>query len=70
MSMRNVDHTHPYTDESFGGMFRRGQLVAADGGAPDPTTTDETMEDVAHEAPTEGANRSFERGMEGRSETV
>ena len=31
---------------------------------------EEVMEDVAHESETEGANRSFERGTEGKEESV
>jgi len=82
MEMGDIDHTNPHTDEPFVETFRRGQVVAADGGerdAVDPETVDgvdpddiepETMEDVAHEAPTDGANRTFERGNEGRDDTV
>jgi len=69
--MRDVDHTHPHTDEPFGELHNRGAVVAADGGEPD--SADEataTMEDVNHETPTDGANRVFERGTEGRDETV
>ena len=71
--MQDVDHTHPHTDEPFGGAFRRGPDVAADGGkraADAEERDDETMEDVDHESPTEGANRTFERGTEGRDESV
>jgi len=90
MEMGDIDHTHPHTDEPFVETFRRGQVVAADGGerdatdvdseavdGVDPETTDgvdpetvETMEDVVHDSPTEGANRTFERGKEGRDESV
>jgi len=84
--MEDVDHTHPHTDEPFGEMHDRGSVVAADGGRdpqsrprqaqPDggePDAADdatETMEDVSHEPPAEGANRAFERGTEGRTDTV
>jgi hypothetical protein len=82
--MEDVDHTNPHTDESFGQTqtFRRGTVVAADGGRDDqsrpdggtadddPEEDDETMEDVEHESPSEGANRTFERGTEGRTDTV
>jgi hypothetical protein len=45
--------------------------VAADGGRADAERTDEqTMEDVDHEPPGEGANPAFERGTEGRADTV
>jgi hypothetical protein len=66
--MRDVDHTHPHTDESFGGRFRRG-VVAADGGERGGRETDQ-MDEVSHESPGEGANRAFERGTEGRDERV
>ncbi|MHB9286644.1 hypothetical protein ACKVMT_06345 [Halobacteriales archaeon Cl-PHB] len=69
--MAEVDHTHPHTGEPFEITFRRGVTVAADGGrhaASDGAT--DSMADVTHEAATEGANRSFERGTEGRNETV
>jgi hypothetical protein len=84
--MRDVDHTHPHTDEPFGELHNRGAVVAADGGRdegsrprqaqPDGGEADAadegtaTMEDVNHESPAEGANRVFERGTEGRDETV
>jgi len=68
MKMEEIDHTNPQTDESFAASFRRGQVVAADGGTEESAT--ETMRDVSHEAPTEGANRTFERGTEGRDGTV
>jgi hypothetical protein len=32
--------------------------------------SERTMADVSHESPTDGANRSFERGTEGRDDTV
>ncbi|QGA83040.1 MULTISPECIES: hypothetical protein [unclassified Halomicrobium] len=72
-NMHDVDHTHPHTDESFGGAFRRGPTVVADGGER-PTETEEaetdTMDDVDHESPTEGTTRVFERGTEGRTDSV
>jgi hypothetical protein len=70
--MQDVDHTHPHTDEPFGGVFGRGPEVAADGGRADAAEDSErTMETVDHEPPTgEGANPAFERGTEGRDETV
>ncbi|MFC7135224.1 MULTISPECIES: hypothetical protein [Salinibaculum] len=71
MTMEDVDHTHPHTDEPFNASFRRGPAVAADGGRPDAAEEAiETMEDVTHDPPSEGANRSFERGTEGRTDTV
>ena len=73
MQMEDIDHTHPHTDESFGAAFRRGARVAADGGERSTgtaETTDDQMADVPHQPPNEGAHRTFERGMEGRDETV
>ncbi|MFC6865460.1 hypothetical protein ACFQGE_18595 [Halomicroarcula sp. GCM10025817] len=77
-TMQDVDHTHPHTNETFGAAFVRGPAVAADGGerdAVDPdgestASADETMEDVDHEAPGEGVSRAYERGTEGRDESV
>ena len=83
--MHSVDHTNPHTGEAFVATLQRGVLVAADGGeraagpAADEAETaadasrdadEEVMEDVAHESETEGANRSFERGTEGKDESV
>ncbi|WP_136715317.1 hypothetical protein [Halorientalis salina] len=71
-AMNAVSHTNPYTDEPFGETvtFRRGQTVVADGG--ERTGTDEqTMKDVSHTPPAgDGAMRVFERGTEGRDESV
>ncbi|PSQ33322.1 hypothetical protein BRD09_01345 [Halobacteriales archaeon SW_10_68_16] len=67
MEMGDIDHTNPHTDEPFVETFRRGQddeEGTIEGVEP------ETMEDVVHEAPTDGAKRTFERGNEGRDETV
>ena len=69
--MKDVDHTNPHTDETFGAAFKRGPTVAADGDRADAEQDDEeTMEDVDHEPPGEGANPAFERGTEGRSDSV
>jgi hypothetical protein len=77
--MKDIDHTNPYTDESFGEnfVFRRGQHVAADGGEPDADdgtedTEAQTMKDVEHTPPndSDGANRVYERGTEGKDESV
>ena len=65
--MREIDHTHPHTGTAFGKNYYDAGTVAADGGHE---PTDETMADVDHEPPTEGASRSFERGSEGRDKTV
>ena len=44
LTLADVDHTHPYTDEAFGEavVYQRGPIVAADGGQstndePEPT---------------------------------
>ena len=81
--MKDVDHTHPETADSFGDAFRRGPDVAADGGERDAETNDEddeeetteraataTMEDVDHTTDDDGVDRTFERGTEGRSDAV
>jgi len=70
--MSDVDHTNPHTDETFGAAFRRGPDVAADGGRANAEDTDEqTMDDVDHEPPEgEGANPAYERGTEGRADSV
>jgi hypothetical protein len=67
--MKDVDHTHPHTDSAFGSAFARGPAVAADGGQ-DADETTETMADVDHESADEGVDRAYERGTEGREETV
>ncbi|WP_135303114.1 hypothetical protein [Haloarcula amylovorans] len=74
-TMGDVDHTHPHTNETFGAAFKRGPAVAADGGERSSEhdaedEADETMADVDHEAPGEGVTRAYERGTEGRDETV
>jgi hypothetical protein len=70
--MKNVDHTHPHTDEAFGQTqtFRRGVVIAADGGEADAESESDTIGDVGHESPTDGTKRAFERGTEGRTDTV
>jgi hypothetical protein len=77
--MGDIDHTNPYTGESFGErvqVFDRGTTIAADGGhdedATDEGTDEETMKDVDHEPPNEsdGANRVYERGTEGKDDSV
>jgi len=85
--MKDVDHTHPHTNDTFGTAFARGPAVAADGGEPsagrrasseprsdggqaDADETTETMADVDHDSVDEGVDRAYERGTEGRDETV
>jgi hypothetical protein len=65
--MRDVDHTNPHTGKPFGAsvVFERG-VVVADGGRERAE-----MRDVDHTPPAgEGANRVFERGTEGREDSV
>jgi len=67
-TMAEFSHGNPYTGETFGDemAFERGPAVAADGGKADAKKRDdETMADVDHEHPEDGAadaNRVFERG--------
>jgi hypothetical protein len=70
--MATVDHTHPITDRPFGERFDPTTAIAADGGEPGEAEDDpDVMEDVDHESPDdEGADRVFERGTEGRDESV
>ena len=79
-SMKDVSHTNPKTGRPFGDAvaFRRG-AVAADGGErgeaadneEDSATDTETMADVSHTAPDgDSPQRTFERGTEGRADSV
>ena len=65
--MQDIDHTHPQTGTAFGQNYYDAGEVAADGGRDED---EQTMEDVDHEPPSEGATRSFERGTEGRERSV
>ncbi|WP_336327675.1 hypothetical protein [Halovenus sp. HT40] len=67
MNMQDIDHTHPNTGTAFGQNYYDSGTVATDGGRDED---EETMEDVDHEPPSEGATRSFERGTEGRERSV
>ncbi|MEF8936768.1 hypothetical protein [Halobacteriaceae bacterium SHR40] len=76
MEMRDIDHTHPHTGESFGTQYYDAGAVAADGGREaaekadeDAEQTTETMADVDHDA-SEGTVRSFQRGSDGRESSV
>ena len=56
-AMGEISHTHPYTGETFGGVYRRGPAIA-DGGESSPVrtgaTTDATPESTTDaEAETE-----------------
>ena len=68
--MKDVDHTHPHTNDTFGTAFTRGPAVAADGGQTDADETTETMADVDHGSAADGVDRAYERGTEGRTDTV
>ncbi|MDG5776066.1 hypothetical protein VB773_14815 [Haloarculaceae archaeon H-GB2-1] len=74
--MGEISHTNPYTGKPFGNAcaFERAPHVAADGGRRDAVDEDEqTMADVSHTPPHDDesdVNRVFERGTEGRDETV
>ncbi|MFB6222401.1 MAG: hypothetical protein ABEH86_01840 [Haloarcula sp.] len=69
-TMQNIEHTHPETNATFGAVFRRGPVIAADGGERDAEQAEETMGDIDHEPPSEGVTRAYERGTEGRGDTV
>ncbi|MGM0605066.1 MAG: hypothetical protein ACQETB_05265 [Halobacteriota archaeon] len=71
-TMKDVRHTHPYTGETFGAVYRRGPVLA-DGGRTVPInagspTVDENgardrMGDVDHTGPDgETANGVWSRG--------
>lgn len=58
-TMADVDHTHPYDDRSFGAMFRRGPIVAADGGRADADrdSNDPSPEETARDPVDETGRR-------------
>lgn len=65
-TMREVSHTHPYTDRgATTDLFARGPRVATDGGR---NRRRPTMADVDHTPPrgAPDANGVFERGNEGK----
>jgi hypothetical protein len=69
--MRDIDHTHPHTGEAFGFRFQRGAVVADGGEDQRAATGKETMADVTHDTEEdEATTRTFERGTEGRDDTV
>ena len=78
--MGKISHTHPYTGETFGTVYRRGPAVA-DGGSSDSAgndedcpegvdpTTGECLGDVDHTPPHgDTPNDVWERGGERTSE--
>ena len=56
--MKDVDHTHPETADSFGDAFRRGPDVAADGGerSEGPRTSSERSSDGSRDSLRESRN--------------
>ncbi|WP_138004999.1 hypothetical protein [Halalkalirubrum salinum] len=50
-TMGEISHTHPYTGETFGGVYRRGPAIA-DGGESSPVRTGATT-DAAPESTTD-----------------
>jgi len=69
--MQDVDHTHPHTGEAFGFRFQRGGVVADGGEDQRGEGEEETMADVTHDTgEDEATTRTFERGTEGREDTV
>jgi hypothetical protein len=70
-SMRDVSHTHPYTGETFGAVYKRGPAVADGGKSGTPSRESKTLGDVDHTPPHGGsANAVWERGEEHEDETV
>ena len=70
----NADGT-TYAYVSGGGSYDacqgEAEAVAADGGSADGADESrETMADVDHDSPDEGVDRAYERGTEGRDESV
>ncbi|MGM0591608.1 MAG: hypothetical protein ACQETI_08285 [Halobacteriota archaeon] len=62
-TMADVAHTHPYTGETFGQVYRRGPVVADGGEEP-------AMVDVDHTPPHgDGTNDVWARGDEHAVET-
>ena len=71
--MADVNHTHPYTGETFGTVYRRGPAVA-DGGERGDASRDsgrasrdsgqDTMADIDHESPTEDVAGVWDRGLD------
>ena len=70
MKMKHTDQTNPYTNEAFGQSFH-GPCPVTDGGQPqrERQTDSQTMADVEHEASTEGAARTFQRGASDEDES-
>jgi hypothetical protein len=53
-TLADVDHTHPHTDETFGGVYRRGPAVADGAGPGVGVAVDaECLREVDHGSATE-----------------
>ncbi len=67
-TLREIDHTHPYTGRPFGDTqaYGRGR-IAADGGTA-AESDPESMATVTHTPPNGsiGAQRAYDRGYENR----
>ena len=46
----DISHTNPYTNETFGGIYRRGPAVADGGAEPKPVDSDESGDVGADDA--------------------
>jgi len=73
-TMREISHTHPYTGDTFGSVYRRGP-VAADSGkdvATDKSTAEDvdtpTMRDVDHMSIDGTVTRIWDRGTNRRTQ--
>ncbi|MCD2204820.1 hypothetical protein [Halobacterium sp. KA-6] len=64
-TLADVSQRNPEAPEGVGSVFRRGPVVAADGGKRE-ATEEQTMKDVDQTPPAEdeGANPVWERGGE------
>lgn len=65
-AMGEISHTHPYTGETFGGVYRRGPAIA-DGGESSPVRTGATT-DATPESTTD-AETGTETDAEAETET-
>ena len=69
--MRDVQHTHPHTGETFGAVYKRGPAVADGGERDGPARQTGTLGDVDHTPPHGGsANGVWERGDEHRDDQL
>lgn len=62
--MADVNHTHPYTGETFGTVYRRGPAVA-DGGEGSSPGSGQVLRDIDHVPPNTDVEVVWNRG--GRS---